>query len=32
LATAEPTAEQLEVAEAALAECLRLERDDGGSD
>jgi uncharacterized protein YqhQ len=32
LATAEPTAEQLEVAEAALAECLRLERDDGGRD
>jgi uncharacterized protein YqhQ len=30
LATAEPTPEQLEVAEAALAECLRLERDDGG--
>ena len=28
--TAEPTAEQLEVAEAALAECLRLEsREDG---
>jgi uncharacterized protein YqhQ len=25
LATAEPTAEQLEVAEAALAACLRLE-------
>jgi uncharacterized protein YqhQ len=30
LATAEPTPEQLEVAEAALAECLRIERDDGG--
>jgi uncharacterized protein YqhQ len=30
LATAEPTLEQLEVAEAALAECLRLERDGGG--
>jgi uncharacterized protein YqhQ len=29
LATAEPTSEQLEVAEAALAECLRLERGDG---
>jgi uncharacterized protein YqhQ len=29
LATAEPTREQLEVAEAALAECLRLERLDG---
>jgi uncharacterized protein YqhQ len=31
LATAEPTPEQLEVAEAALAACLRLE-DDGGRD
>jgi uncharacterized protein YqhQ len=30
-ATAEPTPEQLEVAEAALAECLRLEREDGNS-
>jgi uncharacterized protein YqhQ len=30
LATAEPTPEQLEVAEAALAECLRLERGNGG--
>jgi uncharacterized protein YqhQ len=30
LATAEPTPEQLEVADAALAECLRLERADGG--
>jgi uncharacterized protein YqhQ len=30
-ATAEPTAEQLEVADAALAECLRLEREDGHS-
>ena len=29
LATAEPSPEQLEVAEAALAECLRLEREDG---
>jgi uncharacterized protein YqhQ len=29
IATAEPTPEQLEVAEAALAECLRLERGDG---
>jgi uncharacterized protein YqhQ len=29
LATAEPTAEQLEVAEAALAACLRLETDAG---
>jgi hypothetical protein len=29
LATADPTPEQLEVADAALAECLRLERDDG---
>ena len=29
LATAEPTPDQLEVAEAALAECLRLEREDG---
>jgi uncharacterized protein YqhQ len=29
LATAEPTPEQLEVAEAALVECLRLERQDG---
>ena len=27
LATEEPTPEQLEVAEAALAECLRLERE-----
>jgi uncharacterized protein YqhQ len=32
LATAEPTAEQLEVAEAALAACLELERDAGGAD
>lgn len=32
LATAEPTPEQLEVAEAALAECLRLEREDGDRD
>jgi uncharacterized protein YqhQ len=31
-ATAEPTAEQLEVADAALAECLRREREDGHSD
>ena len=31
LATAEPTPEQLEVAEAALAACLRLERGDGAS-
>jgi uncharacterized protein YqhQ len=30
-ATAEPSAEQLEVADAALAECLRLEREDGHS-
>jgi uncharacterized protein YqhQ len=30
LATADPTPEQLEVADAALTECLRLERDDGG--
>jgi uncharacterized protein YqhQ len=29
LATAEPSPEQLEVAEAALAECLRREREDG---
>ena len=32
LSTAEPTAEQLEVAEAALAACLALERDDGRDD
>jgi uncharacterized protein YqhQ len=32
LATAEPTAEQLEVAEAALAACLELERQAGGAD
>jgi uncharacterized protein YqhQ len=32
LATAEPTPDQLEVAEAALAECLRLEREDGDQD
>jgi uncharacterized protein YqhQ len=31
-ATAEPTPEQLEVAEAALAACLELERAEGGSD
>jgi uncharacterized protein YqhQ len=31
LATAEPTAEQLEVAEAALAACLELERSAGGA-
>jgi hypothetical protein len=31
-ATAEPTADQLEVAEAALAECLRLERNDPAGD
>lgn len=31
-ATADPTPDQLEVAEAALAECLRLERDHGGQD
>jgi uncharacterized protein YqhQ len=31
-ATAEPTPEQLEVAEAALAECLRLESSDGTPD
>ena len=31
-ATAEPSPEQLEVADAALAECLRLEREDGDSD
>jgi uncharacterized protein YqhQ len=31
-ATAEPTADQLEVAEAALAECLRLERNDRAGD
>jgi uncharacterized protein YqhQ len=30
VATAEPTPEQLEVAEAALAACLELERDAGG--
>jgi uncharacterized protein YqhQ len=30
LATEEPTPEQLEVAEAALAECLRLEESVGG--
>ena len=29
IATADPTPEQLEVAEAALAACLRLEQDDG---
>jgi uncharacterized protein YqhQ len=32
LATAEPTPEQLEVAEAALAACLELERDARGAD
>jgi uncharacterized protein YqhQ len=32
LATAEPTAEQLEVAEAALAACLELEQNVGGAD
>jgi uncharacterized protein YqhQ len=32
LATAEPTSAQLEVAEAALAACLELERDAGGAD
>ena len=32
LATAEPTPEQVEVAEAALAACLALEDDDGGRD
>jgi uncharacterized protein YqhQ len=32
VATAEPTPEQLEVAEAALAACLALERDAGGAD
>ena len=32
LATAEPTPEQLEVAEAALAACLELERGAGGAD
>jgi uncharacterized protein YqhQ len=32
LATAEPTAEQLEVAEAALRACLRLERQSGAAD
>jgi uncharacterized protein YqhQ len=32
LATAEPAPEQLEVAEAALGECLRLEREDGARD
>ena len=32
LATAEPTPEQLEVAEAALAVCLELERNAGGAD
>ena len=32
LSTAEPTEEQLEVAEAALAACLALERDDGRDD
>jgi uncharacterized protein YqhQ len=32
LATAEPTPEQLEVADAALAECLRLERHHGDPD
>ena len=32
LATAEPTADQLEVAEAALAECLRLERNEPTGD
>jgi uncharacterized protein YqhQ len=32
LATAEPTAEQLEVAEAALAACLALEHDHGDQD
>ena len=32
LATAEPTPEQLEVAEAALAACLELERNAGGAD
>ena len=31
-ATAEPTPEQLEVAEAALAACLELERAEGGAD
>jgi len=30
VATAEPTPEQLEVAEAALARCLELEREAGG--
>jgi len=32
LATAEPTPEQLEVAEAALAACLELERTADGAD
>ena len=32
IATAEPTPDQLEVAEAALAACLRLEQDDGRPD
>jgi uncharacterized protein YqhQ len=32
LATADPSPEQLEVADAALAECLRLEREDGNPD
>ena len=32
LATAEPTPEQLEVAEAALAACLELERTSDGAD
>jgi uncharacterized protein YqhQ len=32
LATADPSPEQLEVAESALAECLRLEREDGDRD
>jgi uncharacterized protein YqhQ len=32
LSTAEPSPEQLEVAEAALAACLALELDDGAVD
>ena len=32
LSTAEPSPEQLEVAEAALAACLALELDDGADD
>jgi uncharacterized protein YqhQ len=32
LATADPSPDQLEVAEAALAQCLRLEREHGGQD